>query len=116
MFLIRSDRQSRADRGAPAATIAYTAEAKSVPLIRTGQIVRRCWLRRQAEKTALAYREAGYAVVVSEVPRGWSVHKLGSYAVVVSEKTAVTVESGMSSFGPRAPVPQSSPQGTAVAR
>jgi hypothetical protein len=59
---------------------------KGVSLTRTGRIVRRCWRRSQAEKTALAYQEAGYAVVVSEEPRGWSVNELGQYAVVVSEK------------------------------
>jgi hypothetical protein len=116
MPLNGSDRGSRADRGAPATTIAYTATARRVPLIRAGRIVRRCWRRSQAEKTALAYREAGYAVVVSEVPRDWSAHELRRYAVVVSEKTAGTLENGMSSFARRAPVPQSSPQGAAITR
>ena len=81
-----SDRGSRADRGAPAATVTYTPTGTEVPLTRTGRIVRRFWRRSQAEKTALAYQEAGYAVVVSEEPRGPSVHELGQYAVVVSEK------------------------------
>ena len=68
-------------------TMAYTPTGRRVPLARAGRPVRRFWRRSQAEKTALAYQEAGYAVVVSEEPRGWSVHKLGQYAVVVSEKT-----------------------------
>jgi hypothetical protein len=58
-----------------------------VPLTHVGRIVRRFWRRSQAEKAALAYREAGYAVVVSEVPRGWSVHEWGQYAIVVSGTT-----------------------------
>jgi hypothetical protein len=81
-----SDPGSRADRGAPGATIAYIPTGTGVPLTRTGRIVHRFWRRSQAEKTALAYQEAGYAVVVSEEPRGPSVHELGQYAVVVSEK------------------------------
>jgi hypothetical protein len=58
-----------------------------VPLACTGRIVRRFWRRSQAEKTALAYREAGYAAVVSEEPRAWTVHEWGPYAVVVSGTT-----------------------------
>jgi hypothetical protein len=86
MPLNGSDRGSRADRRTPAATSAYMPTGRRLPLTRTDRIVRRCWRRSQAEKTALAYQEAGYAVVVSEEPRGWSIHKLGQYAVVVSEK------------------------------
>ena len=66
--------------------VAYTS-GERVPLARTGRIVRRCWRRSQAEKAAHAYREAGYAVVVSEEPRAWSLHEWGHYAVVVSGKT-----------------------------
>ena len=81
-----SDPAPLADRRAPAATIAYTPRESKVRLPRSGRIVSRFWRRSQAEKTALAYREAGYVAGVSEEPRGRSVRKWAPYAVVISEK------------------------------
>lgn len=57
--------------------MAYTPTGRRVPLARVGPSVRRFWRRRQAEKTALAYQEAGHAVVVADESPRWSVRELG---------------------------------------
>jgi hypothetical protein len=57
--------------------MAYTPAGRRVPLARVGRPVRRFWRRSQAEKMALAYQEAGRAVVVAEEPPSWSVCELG---------------------------------------
>ena len=59
-----------------------------VPLARSGRIAGRFWRRSNAEKAALAYRELGYAVEISEEPRAKSFRDWGPYAVVVFGKTA----------------------------
>lgn len=57
--------------------MAYTPTGRRVPLTFVGQPVRRFWRRSQAEKTALAYQQAGRAVVVADEPPRWSVRELG---------------------------------------
>jgi hypothetical protein len=57
--------------------MAYTPTGRRVPLARAGRPVRRFWLRSHAEKTALAYQQAGHAVVVADEPPRWSVRELG---------------------------------------
>ncbi|HXF00976.1 MAG TPA: hypothetical protein VN458_11605 [Solirubrobacterales bacterium] len=65
---------------------AYTTEG-GTPLARSGRIAGRFWRRSNAEKAALAYRELGYAVEISEEPRAKSFRDWGPYAVVVFGKT-----------------------------
>ena len=65
---------------------AYTTDG-AAPLARSGRIAGRFWRRSNAEKAALAYRELGYAVEISEAPRAKSFRDWGPYAVVVFGKT-----------------------------
>ena len=58
-----------------------------VPLARSGRIAGRFWRRSKAEQAALAYRELGYAVEISEEPPVRSFRDRGLYAVVVFGKT-----------------------------
>jgi hypothetical protein len=58
--------------------MAYTPNDRAVRLDYVGQPLRRFWRRSRADKTALAYQEAGYRVVVAadEDPPRWSVCEL----------------------------------------